>query len=109
MILTLSFREFKENCEHNVIADYQRKENDLIYIYCLEKDIYTKKEKDRLPNLCYKHGLCYDMKYWQARLGAARGDKSNFNETTYISTHIFSFKKKKVDSFFFKCITFNVF
>ena len=100
MILTLSFREFKENCEHNVIADYQRKENDLIYIYCLEKDINKRKEKDQLSNLCYKHGLCYDMKYWQAKLGAARGDKSNFNETTYISTHIFSFKKKKVDSFF---------
>ena len=83
MILTLSFWEFKENCEHNVIADYQRKENDLIYIYCLEKDINTKKEKDRLPNLCYKHGLFYDMKYWQAKLGAAWGDKSNFNETTF--------------------------
>ena len=48
MILTLSFQEFKENCEHNVIADYQRKENDLIYIYCLEKDINKKKRKSSI-------------------------------------------------------------
>ena len=50
MVLTLLFREFKENCNiDDAIIDYTRKENEFsIHIYCLEKYMNTKKEKNRL-------------------------------------------------------------
>ena len=98
MILTLSFREFKENCEHNVIADYQRKENDLIYIYCLEKDIYTKKEKIDYP-ICVTN-MDFVMTWNIGKPNWELPEETKVISMKRLSTHIFSFKKKKVDSFF---------
>ena len=67
MAVTLLFREFKENCNiNNAIIDYTRKENEFsIHIYCLEEDMNTKKEKNRLLHLYYKHELSYHLCYEQ--------------------------------------------
>lgn len=60
-----------------------------------------KNEKNVLINLYYKHGLSYDLKYGQPNWELPEETKIILTKPTYCSTYIFSFKKKKTDSFFF--------
>ena len=102
MALTLLLQEFKENCNiENAIIDYQRKENKFsIFIYCLEKYIDIKKERNRFLHLYYKHGLSYHLWYGQQIWELPEEKWIISTKSTYFSTYIFSFRKQKVDSFF---------
>lgn len=98
MAFTFLFQKFKENCYiENTIIDYYRKNNEfVINIYCLNKGIDLQKEKDRLMILHLKHELGFDL---------TKETKIISIRPTYFSTFVFSFKKKKINSFF-PCINF---
>ena len=107
MNLTLLFCELKENCYVNAIIDYRRKENEFsLHVYCLEKDNDMKKERNRLLHLYYKYGLSYNLCYGQPNWELPREKRIISTKPIYFSMHIFSFKKKKVDSFFFIALIF---
>ena len=65
MAFSFLFQKFKENCYiENTIIDYYRKNNEfVINIYCLNKDIVLRKEKDCLMILYYKHGLNFSVQW----------------------------------------------
>ena len=111
MALSLLLREFKKKCEANVIfdyiIDYTRKENEFsIYIYCLQKDINFEKEKKRLIKLYYKHGLCYNTRYWGPTWELPKEKKITSKKPTCFSTYVFSFKKRELILFFFNLLIF---
>ena len=56
-----AFEEFRETSKiKNVIIDWSRKNNEImLYVYCIEKDINALNEKNRLLNLCCKHGVSW--------------------------------------------------
>ena len=100
MALTSLFCEFKENYNiSNAITDYTRIENEFsIHIYCLEKDIDIKKERNRLLHLYYKHGLSYNLCYGQLKWELPKEKRIISTKPIYFSTYIFSLRKRKVDS-----------
>ena len=93
-----AFEEFGETSKiKNVIIDWSRKNNEImLYVYCIEKDINVLNEKNRLLNLCCKHGVSWGGT-WEVppKLTQILSVRPN-----YTSTFIFTFKKKKTDSFF---------
>ena len=84
------------------ITNFERKKDKfVITIYCLEKGIYFEKEKKLLISLFYKHGLEYDCKrYGQADWELPEEKRIISFKPTYSCTYIFTFKKKKIDSYF---------
>ena len=98
--LNCAFEEFYQTSKtQNVIIDKQRIfDNDSIKLYCLEKDIDVNKEKQCLFNLCLKHGDGYNCSnsdiYFDTK-------KIISNKSSYFSTYIFTFSKKKTESLFF--------
>ena len=67
----------------------------MLYVYCIEKDINILNEKNRLLNLYCKHGVS-----WGGTLEVPLKLTQNLAvRPTYTSTFIFTFKKKKTDSF----------
>ena len=93
-----AFKEFKQTSKiNNVIIDWSRKNNEImLYVYCIEKDINILNEKNRLLNLYCKHGVS-----WGGTLEVPLKLTQNLAvRPTYTSTFIFTFKKKKTDSFF---------
>ena len=93
-----AFEEFRETSRiKNVIIDWSRKNNEImIYVYCIEKDINVLNEKNKLLNLCCKHGVSW-AGTWKIlpKLTQILSVRPN-----YTLTFIFVFKKKKTDSFF---------
>ena len=69
------------------------------------KDIDLQKEKDHLMILYRKHGLGFDLKYGEPNWELLEETKIISIKLTYFSTYVFTFKKKKIDSFF-PCINF---
>ena len=96
------FNDFKEDCKiKKAIMDFSRKQNEfLIYIYCLEKDINVKKEKKKLEKLYFKHGLSYELCYGLVWWEPSTVTKIISIDPNYLSTYIFTFGKRPVDSFF---------
>ena len=93
-----AFKEFKQTSKiNNVIIDWSRKNNEImLYVYCIEKDINILNEKNRLLNLCCKHRVS-----WVGRMVVPpKLTQILAVRPTYTSTFIFTFKKKKTDSFF---------
>ena len=71
----------------------------VITIFCLVKDIDFEKENKLFVSLYYKHILGYHYK----RYGQADWELPKEKKTTkpiYSSMYIFTFKKKKIDSYF---------
>ena len=92
-----AFEEFGETSKiKNVIIDWSRKNNEImLFVYCIEKHIVLN-EKNRLLNLCCKHGVsCGGTWEVPPKLTQILSVRPN-----YTSTFIFTFKKKKTDSFF---------
>ena len=92
------FEEFRETSKiKNVIIDWSQKNNKImLYMYCIEKDINLLNEKNRLLNLCCKHGVSWGGT-WQV---PPKLTQTLSVRHSYTSTFIFTFKKKKTDSFF---------
>lgn len=98
--LNCAFEEFYQTSKtQNVIIDKQRTfDNYSIKLYCLEKDIDVNKEKQCLFNLCLKHGGGYNCSNWDIYFDTK---KIISNKSSYFSTYIFTFSKKKTESLFF--------
>ena len=102
--LTSIFHEFKEKCiVKNAKITYTRKNDEfLIYVYCQANDVNIKSKENKLKTICNKHGLCYYQpgQIWELPILI----QIILVRPTYCSTYVFSFKKKKTDSF----LSFNL-
>ena len=102
-----AFEEFKQTSKiNNVIIDWGRKNNEMIlYVYCIEKDINILNEKNRLLNLCCKHGVS-----WRGggkHMGSSPQTNPNFISTSHVHLHLyFYFQEEKDKFFFFHCIEY---
>ena len=101
-----AFEEFKQMSKiNNVFIDWSRKNNEIIlHVYCLEKDINILNEKNRLLNLCCKHGVSWGGGRGDGKFPPPKLTQILLVRPTYTSTFIFTFKKKKDRFFFFHCI-----
>lgn len=93
--LTAIFQEFKENCNvtHSIITYSRKKDEFLIYIYALQKDIKIENEENKLLALCYKHGICYENNWGNNQIILVR--------STYCSTYVFFFLDLICNFYFF--------
>ena len=85
--LNCAFQEFLETSKiKNTIIDKHRKIDEYkIMVYCMEQNIDVNKEKNRLFNLCLKHGVGYQCSDWDINLELK---KIIYVKPSYFSTFI---------------------